>query len=281
VAQKLESDYRYDAVVKEREKFNEKERILLNTFDLWKSKFDSSNKPEESVKASGPTPPSGSNIYECDKCVYEASTLIDLKEHKKDNHDEPNFKCDECGHTVLTAADLEGHKQAYHEAQKRETKNIQMVFLCDDCEYEFQTKTELADHIKKEHTIVDDFKCDKCDFTGSSLENLDKHRRSVHFFFIYYCGACNFETTNIEVFKKHKRNNHGGTITETRKSKVIPPPKCNPKDVSHSSECCDRDPRDEKVVIYSHDQRHSNGICLDWNKGSCDQFELCKYLHIK
>ena len=43
VSRKLESDYRLDVAVKEKEKLLEKERILLNTFDIWKSKFDSSN----------------------------------------------------------------------------------------------------------------------------------------------------------------------------------------------------------------------------------------------
>ena len=39
VSKKLESDYRLDIAVKEKEKLLEKERILLNTFDIWKSKI--------------------------------------------------------------------------------------------------------------------------------------------------------------------------------------------------------------------------------------------------
>ena len=36
VAKKIESDNRYNDDIKEREQFRDKERILLNTFDLWK-----------------------------------------------------------------------------------------------------------------------------------------------------------------------------------------------------------------------------------------------------
>ena len=100
----------------------------------------------------------------------------------------------------------------------------------------------------------------------------------MHSFFIYYCGACDYETSNKYVLKKHKRNSHGDMITETKKEKVNPPPKCNPNDILHTSECCDRDPRLEKAVVYSHEQRQSNGICIDWNRGHCDHFELYKNL---
>ena len=109
VAQKLDSDYRYDSLVKERKKFIEM------------------------------------SIYDCDECVYEATTLFDLQDHKKSNHDQPNFKCDDCGHIVLTETNLKGPKQTYHEEPRTGSVNgnVQLVFLCDECESEFLTKAEL------------------------------------------------------------------------------------------------------------------------------------------
>ena len=68
-------------------------------------------------------------------------------------------------------------------------------------------------------------------------------------------------------------------IVETKKVKKTPPPRCNLSDISHSSECCDRDPHCDKAVIYSHEQRHANGICLDWNKRKWDAIDLCKFEH--
>ena len=56
VSQKLESDNRYHDIVKEREKFRETERILLNTFDFWKAKFDLDRQSEEDSKQSPPEP---------------------------------------------------------------------------------------------------------------------------------------------------------------------------------------------------------------------------------
>ena len=342
MSQKFEVDYRYDTIVKEREKFNEKERILLNTFDLWKAKFESPGLPKETEKATefkcdecdynvktfanlkvhkedkhganiyessgmlqeNENPPAfkcdeceytvktsmklkehkqdkhESHIYECDECVYEATTVRDLDEHKKVNHNE-QFKCNDCGHTVLSNTDLKGHREAYHEKASDDDESIQNIFMCDHCDDEFSAKKDLEDHAKKEHTKAEDFSCEKCDFAGLSIENLENHRKTNHFMFVYYCGECNYETTNIGVLKDHKRNKHGRGISETKKVKVNPLPKCNPENVLHSSECCDRNPRAGKSVIYSQEQKLKNGICLDWNKGNCDNFELCKYLHVE
>ena len=311
VSKKLESDYRFDNIVKEREQFLEKERILLNTFDLWKLKFDSSNKAED---ASSKTPTSAtqeSDDYECDECVYEATTQSDLKEHKIVNH---SIKCGDCGHTVLTENDLIGHKQAYHakqnetdfkcdkcgerlstemelkghkqskhrEQQEQESaNNFQSVFMCNDCDDEFLLKSELEDHIQKEHGMVEDMSCDKCEYRGTSDIDLDNHRKNSHFILILYCGVCNFETTNSNVLKNHKRNKHSGSITETRKARVAPPPKCNPKSALHTTDCCNRVPGSKKSVIYTQEERRANGICLDWNKGNCENYELCSHLHIE
>ena len=299
VSQKLEVDYRYDSIVKEREKFAEKERILLNTFDLWKAKFETPGMPKETEKSAEfkcdeceytveesakikehKQGKHGGHIYECDECVYEATTLSDLDEHKRTNHNE-QFKCGECGHTVLSSSDLNGHKEAYHRKASNDDESIQSIFLCDHCDKEFLVKKDLEDHIKKDHTKDEDFSCEKCDFIGLSMETLENHRRTKHFLFVYFCGECNYETTNIGVLKEHKRTKHGRRPSETKKVKVNPPPKCNLEDALHSSECCDRKPGAGKAVIYSQEQKHKNGICLDWNKGSCENFELCKYLHVE
>ena len=298
VSRKLESDYRLDVAVKEKEKLLEKERILLNTIDVWKSKFDLSNETQEIVA----TKNAEENVmYECDECVYEASTQLDLKEHKKNIHE---IKCEVCGHTVLTENDLKGHKRAYHaevevnvqctqceysvtsESEMKKHKEIQhneeqvqTIFMCNDCEKEFLVKSQLEEHMQQEHRKEKDFKCDKCEYTGTTSDGLENHRKSVHYYFLYQCGACSFETSNINVLKQHKQWKHERMITETFKSKVTPPPKCDLNNISHNSKCCDRNQKQKKPKIYTYEKRKTNGICLEWNKGFCESFELCKYLH--
>ena len=80
--------------------------------------------------------------YECDKCVYEATTYADLTEHKNNNHAEEEIKCEQCGLVVTTDANLKGHMEAYHEETRAETDKIQEIYMCDDCDEEFAAKYE-------------------------------------------------------------------------------------------------------------------------------------------
>ena len=282
ISQKLESDNRYADLVKEREKSREKERIILNTFDFWKTNFELlNNKDEEASKKPNPSiNPSTveENLYECDQCVYEASTQGDLRDHKKDNHN-PDFRCDECGNTVLTEADLRGHKEAYHASLQ--DNNADTVYMCNECDKEYITVSELDDHIKDVHTVRTDFTCEKCEYIGTSMVDLENHRTSKHYLFQYFCGACNYETLNKDILKIHTASKHGSSVSKTTREKVTPQPKCNPKDSHHSTECCNRDPRTQKPVIHSHQQRKLNGVCIDWNKGQCDKEELCEFSHVE
>ena len=278
ISQKLESDNRYADLVTEREKSREKERIMLNTFDFWKTNFEIFNTKGEEASKKPNRPVIEENVYDCDQCVYQATTQGDLKDHKKDNHNS-DFKCDECGHTVLTEGDLRGHKEAYHTVQQ--DKNADMVYLCNDCDMEYTTVSDLKDHTENVHTVRADATCEKCDYVGKSMVDLEHHRISKHYHFQYFCGGCNFETLNKEVLKTHTANKHGSSIIKTTREKVTPQPKCNPRDSHHSTECCDRDPRTNKPLIYSHQQRKSNGVCIDWNKGQCDKEELCKLSHVE
>ena len=59
--------------------------------------------------------------------------------------------------------------------------------------------------------------------------------------------------------KQHKRMKHERLITETFKSKVTPPPKCDLNNISHNSECCDRNPNQKKPKIYTNEERKTNG----------------------
>ena len=36
-----------------------------------------------------------------------------------------------------------------------------------------------------------------------------------------------------------------------------------------------------KLRIWSREERQHNGICIDWNRGNCQYYELCQYSHIE
>ena len=149
--------------------------------------------------------------------MYEATTQADFREHEQYIHIQQEFKCDHCGHIVLSKSDLKGHLEAYHEDLNSET-----VFICAHCDEEFSSKIELEVHTSSNHIQEDSSKCDKCEFEGSSIEDLKRHRQSEHFHFKYFCCKCNYETLNKDVLKLHKLEQHGDEFLETRKEKVFP-----------------------------------------------------------
>ena len=206
--------------------------------------------------------------------MYEATTQADLREHEQYIHIQQKFKCDHCGHIVLSKSDLKGHLEAYHEDLNSET-----VFICAHCDEEFSSKIELEVHTSSNHIQEDSSKCDKCEFEGSSIEDLKRHRQSKHFHFKYFCCKCNYETLNKDVLKLHKLEQHGDEFLETRKEKVFPPPKCNLLDPTHTTDCCDRKRGAKKPKFYSMEERAANGNCINWNKGCCEYYELCKFSH--
>ena len=214
--------------------------------------------------------------YHCDNCIYEAGTLSDLEDHKQQNHNKSCFKCDECGIEVTSRENLEGHIQWYHESEATQT-----VFICEVCNKESESEDEHEEHIKKDHTNVSDFTCDKCEYETNSSEQLEKHRQEHHYYFMYHCDLCKVKTTNIATLKQHRETAHGGKNNKTKKQKVVPLPKCDPTNPRHSTDCCNRNPGQLKPQIYSKEERRVNGACLEWNKGFCDDGDLCKFMHIE
>ena len=279
VAQKMESDDKYNAIVQERERFRETERILLNTFDLWREKFES-KKVQETHSTSTSSSPQQEILYTCDECVYEAITLTDLNNHKTEIHNE-DLKCKVCGIPTLTESDLEGHMKSYHVEDNIQKHESQIVYLCSECDEEFEVKTELENHMQSKHDEPQDTMCDKCNYAGENIRDMEGHRKAEHSYFVYFCSACDYETSNFSILKQHKQTKHRYITTGTEKRKLSPPPKCNPRNKNHSSECCDRNPNQGKALIYTNEERQQNGICLNWNRGDCPNFELCKFLHIE
>ena len=151
--------------------------------------------------------------------------------------------------------------------------------MCANCDEEFNSKIELEVHTSSNHIQDINFNCDKCEYEGGSQEDLMKHRHSEHYYFRYFCCACDYETLNKDVLKIHKTNEHRNQFFETRKEKVLPPPKCNLLDPAHTTACCDRTKGAKKPKFYSKEERTANGICINWNKGCCDYYELCKFSH--
>ena len=98
---------------------------------------------------------------------------------------------------------------------------------------------------------------------------------------LYHCGKCDYKSSNMNVLKNHSFKVHGSFIHETKREMKCPPPPWDLNNINHSTECCDKRPGAAKPRIYTKFERMENGICIEWNKGYCEQEDLCSKNHVE
>ena len=93
-------------------------------------------------------------------------------------------------------------------------------YNCESCKVQYVNKTELQKHMKEKHLIQknsEEFKCDKCDFVGSSKHHLNKHYNLKHAMKNvvnenqkkgFCCDICIFQCTSQIQLKSHMHIKH-------------------------------------------------------------------------
>ena len=95
----------------------------------------------------------------------------------------------------MTKHTTERHIQSKHEG---------VTYLCDQCSYKDNVKSNLVRHKQSNHEGVR-FECDKCSYKFRRLENLKDHKQSVHEGILRACDHCKFTTKWRPHLIKHKK----------------------------------------------------------------------------
>lgn len=163
---KCDSDEGYARLIKEKKRMEEKERILLNTFDALQ-KVDkileapyAKSSDLEVIDATGEDEAGGttSEIFECDQCNYKTSMNLRLEQHKKDKH----------------KAKLKERKN------DNKTAENSVKIPCDLCNYTSNSASDFIKHIDSHNNSDNIIPCDVCDYKGSSMEDFKTHIEAVH-----------------------------------------------------------------------------------------------------
>ena len=114
------------------------------------------------------------NVVQCDQCTYKCRLNIQLKKHKKSEHDQICPTCKFCG----SKTDLEKHLLLEH--GNKETKNQpDEPFPCNSCDLVLGNFNLLQEHMKS-HTTPPQFKCRYCDFITNDNDPLQDHLVESH-----------------------------------------------------------------------------------------------------
>ena len=152
--------------------------------------------------------------WNCPECDYVSGNRFRVRVHAKNVHDiimpilkkgsttsifpKPRHPCDQCPKTFLKGSWLRDHKLWAHEG---------VTFDCTLCDF----KGSSGGLSRHKRTVHDQrYKCDQCEFNGSSLVYLTEHKQLKHLGIRYNCEHpdCTASFGSLRNLKVHVKENH-------------------------------------------------------------------------
>ena len=89
-------------------------------------------------------------------------------------------------------------------------RNADGMLTCDSCYYQTINRTNFQAHRVTKHQFGrGGYICEKCNQSFSSRGSLTNHTRAIHDGVRFLCNQCDFKGTHIHTLKKHKLSFHG------------------------------------------------------------------------
>ncbi|XP_078688734.1 uncharacterized protein LOC144920412 [Branchiostoma floridae x Branchiostoma belcheri] len=181
--------------------------------------------------------------FSCDKCEFKTESWPEIKDHLKENH---KLKCQSCNFETLSESFLDKHECKGHQTglasnskttseqvqgsaeekngtqkepntdinvEERAVDNTEDTETCSVCNLELKSPS-LQRH-KELHDSAGGFKCDQCDFSTATWEDIEAHLASKHDS-TYSCANCEFETSSETTLVEHFKS--GSCMLSDRES---------------------------------------------------------------
>ena len=147
-------------------------------------------------------------LNQCVECDFSCYDEMTLKKHHDSVHRQTTlFQCAICEFESTSSSILNNHIQSKHTSKEKE------IHTCDKCEQSFPYQFLLGNHIC--------YRCNKCNFIGSSSKGLATHVQATHSKATvqietnvrFQCELCDYTYKyNIQI-KKHMLATHKDTQT--------------------------------------------------------------------
>ena len=256
------------SIVKEKERVQESERILLNTFDTLKSYYE---RPTDSLK--------------CTQCGFTCKDKSELDRHNQTSHTIV-YACISCNFTTDSKSDQDEHVKTHLPSTER------TVYQCEMCGKEGDSKQDMEVHLQNSHT------CHQCKTMHKDLYELNRHKEKEHGKKRINCTLCHFIANSEQNLKDHMPNHE----TEKSKCEVCEKMFRSREEIDehiqtvHVKEMFDHFVKSKKKPVnngykrmsyrpasqsksYSSEERRRNGPCVYWSRGCCTFGESCRFAH--
>ena len=190
-------------------------------------------------------------VYQCNQCEFQSKDKKDLTDHRQKQHKPKvtlgSFKCIHCNYVGVKQEHMQQHLRMKHENKKQE-KTIK--YICDFCDFEATSETELAKHEKDTHMrSKTKYTCDVCKEEFATYKSRDEHMKIKHMAPMFPCDLCRFKADNDFELNRHLVNMHQFSRA------------------------------DKQMSGFSNEVRRRNGVCSFFNNGHCILEDKCKFLH--
>ncbi|KAG7303632.1 hypothetical protein JYU34_012163 [Plutella xylostella] len=147
-------------------------------------------------------------VHECDACERLFAEEEELNTHVGEAHSEEagQYTCDMCLYRFPEQAKLEQHMNAHY-----------VYYKCKNCSFECRELTEMEEHVKNPHTIIQKPVCIRCKNEFVSKEELKEHLTTCK---TYKCAECDKTFVVRGSYQKHVREHKqdpGGIYCEVCK----------------------------------------------------------------
>lgn len=176
---------------------------------------------EEEVKMNGETivprmrkVPEQAMQLACSLCDHKTATKREMRKHFTSCHREEDEGDDDVMEDgTVVERNKQGRGKARNPQERAPRKkppplDQRAQFVCDLCSHTTFTKRAMNNHKAVKHEGRRDYLCDQCDKRFGYVDDLKRHRMSMHENVRYTCETCGFQTSHPGSLSGHVKRVH-------------------------------------------------------------------------
>ena len=198
--------------------FQNKNRVLLSEHKETQHNnlAKSDTRDEASIGMVNKEGPLSLEESSCNQCSFQSNNRVLMGEHKHKEHNNP-IKCVTCGEVSIGMTNFRVHGRKHRsEFQNGAILTLQnMLFKCNQCSFQGETKVQFNNHNSKHHTEIQCLICEeKCSNVEIFRNHAKKHKMVGQVSYYpgntagFHCQDCRESYKNHDSFMNHLSQVH-------------------------------------------------------------------------
>lgn len=142
-------------------------------------------------------------LKKCCQCQFQAEKAASVQEHFRKAHwdkREPEPKSKSPFRCCLCLKSFESREEQIRHARKQSRRR----HLCEDCGQDFDSLEVYRHHLKTDHGVMQEFRCDECPKIYNNVNSLRGHKETQHKGIRHVCDECGAVYRRADTLREHK-----------------------------------------------------------------------------